>query len=280
MTHQHLDPAVPAATHISDFPVTSINQSSDSFLTWLRMCFCLVGLLLHNSLKECYTSWCVEASTRLTSSRQTPPITAVHTVPLASDLLPLFLYGPRPGHMHRPTCCAVSYGGSTKTCWGHWPRPRGYLLGSWRHCYTGAEGGCPLTPCPAVPAWWAECRTFVTVGAVTRRRPRPIIATATGSSQVSNMPLWGTTSTEGHSRGAVCRPRARDAAVRERTLLSSFSPPRPPGAEGRRALPVRVRDATFPQMHKPVAWVQQVQNAQCARPSTAATVRLLGLPML
>lgn len=73
MTHQHLDPAVPAATHISGFPVTSINQSSDSFLTQLRMCFCLVGILLHNNLKECYTSWCVETNTMLTSSHYCGP---------------------------------------------------------------------------------------------------------------------------------------------------------------------------------------------------------------
>lgn len=178
MTHQHPDPAAPAATRISGFPVTSINQSSDSFLT-LKTCFCLVGVLLYNNVKECYTSWCVETNTRLTSSRQTPPITAVHTVPLASDSLPLFLSGPCPGHMHRPACCTSSCGGSTKTGWGHWARPRGCLLGSCRQFYTGAEGGCPLTPCPVVPAWWAECRTFVTAGAVTQRSPGPIIATAT-----------------------------------------------------------------------------------------------------
>lgn len=154
--------------------------------------------------------------------------------------------GPCPGHMHRPTSCAISCGGSIKTRWGHWPRPRGCLLGSWRQFYTGAEGGCPLTPCPAVPAWWDECRTFVTLGAVTHHRPSPITATATDSSQVSNMPLWGTASTEGHSQGAVCRPRARDAAVRERALLSSTAP------RGGEALPVRVQDAAFPKTHKPV----------------------------
>lgn len=92
--------------------------------------------------------------------------------------------------------------------------------------------------------------------------------------QVSNMPLWGTMPTEGHSQGAICWPRARETVVREWALLSSMA------SRDGGALPVNVRDAAFPQTHVPVAWVQQVQCAQCARPSTAAAVHLLGLPML
>lgn len=88
------------------------------------------------------------------------------------------------------------------------------------------------------------------------------------------MPLWGTTLTEGHSQGAICWPRARETALRERALLSSMA------SRAGGALPVNGRDAAFPQTHMPVAWVQQAQSAQCARPSTATTVHLLGLPML
>lgn len=63
----------------------------DVFVCLVDLCTCTP-----NS-PDYYTSWSAEATCRLTSSRKTPPITAAHTVPLASDSPPLLLSGPRPG---------------------------------------------------------------------------------------------------------------------------------------------------------------------------------------